>query len=112
MTNGSEKTVHTLVPAVDIRETKNSYVVTLDIPGAEKERIKAQIENNTLIVTASIEETAGAVRAADVVQEYRREFSLANDVDMHTVEAKYELGVLSITLNKKAQFLPKEITIN
>jgi len=112
MTNGIEKTVHTLIPAVDIVETKSSYIVTLDIPGASKEKIKAQIEENTLIVTASIEEIAGTEQESDVVKEYRREFSLANDVDLHTIEAKYELGVLSITLNKKAQYLPKEITIN
>jgi len=112
MTNGSEKTIHTLIPAVDIREKKSSYIVTLDIPGADKEQIKAQIENNTLIVTASIETVAGNEGSAGIIKEYRREFSLANDVDMHTVEAKYDLGVLSITLNKKAQFLPKEISIN
>ncbi len=112
MTNGTEKTIHTLIPAVDIVETKSSYIVTLDIPGAAKEKIKAQIEENTLIVTASIEEIAGTDQESDVVKEYRREFSLANDVDLHTIEAKYELGVLSITLNKKAQYLPKEITIN
>ncbi len=111
MTNGNEKSVHTLVPAVDIVEKKGSYVVTLDLPGAAKDKIKAQIEENTLLVTAELSEFM-QTENAEVVHQYHREFSLANDVDANTIDAKFELGVLTIELNKKAQFLPKEITIN
>jgi len=111
MTNEVEKSIHTLVPAVDIVETKISYVVKLDIPGAAKEKIKAQIEENTLLVTADLAEFTQS-DAAESVKQYRREFSLANDVDLNTVDAKYDLGVLTVTLNKKLQYLPKEITIN
>jgi len=111
MTNEVEKSIHTLVPSVDIVETKNSYVVKLDIPGAAKEKIKAQIEENTLLVTADLEEFTQS-DTAESVKQYRREFSLANDVDLNTIDAKYDLGVLTVTLNKKLQYLPKEITIN
>lgn len=112
MTNGFDKTVHTLVPAVDIVETKGSYIVRLDLPGAAKDTIKAQIEESTLFVSASVADYEGEGKGNEPVKEYRREFSLANDVDLNTIGAQYELGVLIITLNKKPQFLPKEITIN
>ncbi|MBI2429985.1 MAG: Hsp20/alpha crystallin family protein [Ignavibacteriales bacterium] len=112
MTNGVVKGVHTLVPAVDIVETKNSYIVKLDIPGAAKDKIKAQIEDNSLRVSASIAEYGESGKESEPVKEYRREFALANDVDVNTIDAQYDLGVLTITLNKKVQFLPKEITIN
>lgn len=112
MTNGIDKAVQTVVPAVDIVETKNSYVVKLDIPGAKKDQIKAQVEQNTLIVTAPVAEYLKDEKATDFAKEYRREFSLANNVDVNTIDAQFELGVLTITLNKKIQFLPKEITIN
>lgn len=112
MTNGVDKTTHTLVPAVDIVETKGSYIVKLDIPGAAKDKIKAQIDDNMLRVSASIAEYGESGKESEPVKEYRREFSLANDVDVNTIDAQYELGVLTITLNKKPQFLPKEITIN
>lgn len=111
MTKEIEKTVHTLVPAVDIVETRKSYIVKLDIPGAVKEKIKAQIEENTLLITADLAEFLQN-EETETVKQYRREFSLANDVDLSTVDAQYELGVLTVTLNKKQQFLPKEITIN
>jgi len=111
MTNSAEKNVYALVPAVDIVETKNSYVVKLDIPGAAKDKIKAQIEENSLVVTADIADfTQG--ENAETAKQYHREFSLANDINLSSIDAKYELGVLTVTLNKKPQFLPKEITIN
>jgi HSP20 family protein len=112
MNNEIEKTVHTIIPAVDIIETKSAYIVTLDIPGAEKEHVKAKIEEDTLIVTAPVSEYHESGKEHEFAKEYRREFSLAHDIDLNTIDAKYELGVLSVTLNKKVQYLPKEININ
>ena len=111
MTNSVEKNVYTLAPAVDIVENKSSYVVKLDIPGAVKDKIKAQIEENSLVVTADVADFTQNENA-DIAKQYHREFSLANDIDLNSIDAKYELGVLTVTLNKKPQFLPKEITIN
>lgn len=112
MTNETmeKKAVHSIIPAVNIIESPKAYTVTLDIPGAVKENIKANIENNVLVVTAEIADTASKENA-EMVKQYRREFTLANDIDVHTVDAKYELGVLAVTLNKKEQFLPKQISI-
>jgi len=112
MNNGNERAVHTMVPAVDIVETKGSYIVTLDIPGAAKDSIKAHVEDNTLNVMASVSEYFGNVKEEEPIKTYRREFSLANDVDVNTIDAKYDSGVLTITLNKKLQYLPREISIN
>ncbi|MEW6062602.1 MAG: Hsp20/alpha crystallin family protein [Bacteroidota bacterium] len=113
MKNGSEKQVQTFIPAVDIVETKNSYIVKLDLPGANKEHIKAQLDRNTLVVCAPLQDYLATEKGKEQPKkEYRREFTLANDVDLNTIDAQYELGVLTITLNKKSQFLPKEITIN
>lgn len=113
MTNGTleKKTVHSIIPAVNIVESAKGYTVTLDIPGAVKENVKANIENNVLIVTADVAEYSQAENV-ETAKQYRREFTLANDIDVHTVDAKYELGVLTITLSKKEQYLPKQITIN
>ncbi len=106
-----KKTVYTIVPAVNVVETPKSYVVTLDIPGATKEKVKANIENNTLVVSADVEELFQSEQN-EAAKQYRREFSLANDIDLNSVDAQYALGVLTITLHKKIQYLPKQITIN
>jgi HSP20 family protein len=113
MTNGEMNIApSTVIPAVDIVETPASYIVTLDIPGAEKNNIKASIENNTLTVSASIAKYFPDEKEKEAAREYRREFSLANDVETSSVDARFERGVLTVTLNKKQQFLPKHITIN
>ena len=117
--NGEEPntagTVRVLRPAVDIQELADSFVVRLDIPGAEKESIAAQIDKSTLTVSAKVEDRfkreSGIVYDGSLPAEYRREFTLADDVETQSVDAAYELGVLKITLKKKQQFLPKEIKI-
>ncbi len=112
MKNGSTEStnVQTIIPAVNIMETEGSYVISVDIPGADKENISAKIENATLHVSANIEEEGQ--ETSNVSRRYHREFALATNIDTNHVDAKYELGVLTITLNKKQQYLPKQITIN
>ena len=106
-----KKPVHTIIPAVNIVEKPKAYIVSLDIPGAVKQNIKADIENNTLVISADVEDYS-KYDTTEIAKQYRREFLLANDIDVHSVNARYELGVLTVTLNKKEQFLPKQITIN
>jgi len=113
MTNGvhEHKSIVPVTPAVNIVETPVAFVVTLDIPGAAKERINANIENNTLAVIADVVEPASS-GADSPVKQYRREFALASDIEINSVEAQYELGVLTITLKKKQQYVPTQIHIN
>jgi HSP20 family protein len=113
MSNGTmePKSVITVTPAVNIVESTGAFIVTLDIPGAAKERITANIEDNTLSITADVVDRASQENAITEKQ-YRREFSLANDIDPDSVDARYELGVLTITLKKKEQYVPKQIRIH
>ncbi len=108
-------TTRTVAPAVDIQELPESYVVRLDLPGVDRNTIKAQVNNQTLAVTA----TAPAHFKADarlflddsIATEYRREFALADNVDAASTDAMYENGVLTVTLKKKQQYLPRTIAI-
>jgi len=117
--NGSELDVNgdarVLRPAVDIQELADSYVVRLDAPGAKKDTITAQVNGSTLTVSAKVpayfRPDAESLFGNRSAIEYRREFVLADDVDTGTVSALYELGVLKVTLQKKRQFLPKQIQI-
>lgn len=105
----------TIAPPVDIQELADSFVVRLDIPGADKESIAVRVANATLTVTANAPEYFdGAARMLNdnlLPSEYRREFTLADNIDPDSIVAVYELGVLRITLKKKQQYLPKEIAI-
>lgn len=98
--------VITVTPAVSIVESKDAFLVSLDIPGVQKERISVNVEHRLLSVTAEVPSEPGTA-----AKRYRREFTLANDIDPQTVDARYELGVLTVTLRKKEQFKPKQIHI-
>ncbi|MFZ4622225.1 MAG: Hsp20/alpha crystallin family protein [Bacteroidota bacterium] len=106
-----KRMTHTVVPAVNIRETPVSFIVSLDIPGAVKENINAAIENNTLLVTAETGERSDGENGSPA-REFRREFSLANDIDLKSIDAAYNDGVLTIILTKKTQYSPQKININ
>lgn len=111
MTNGTtqQEPALTMVPAVNIIETPDAFIVTLDVPGAEKEHITARIEGQTLTVQADITSDADA---NGTKRQYRREFSLAQDIDVNTVDARYELGVLTVTLKKNGSAIPHTIQVN
>jgi HSP20 family protein len=114
--NGGESpTLRNRVPMIDIQEFADSFVVSLDIPGVEKENIAARVVDDTLIVTAKAPAhfrcDATLMYDDSIPVEYRREFSLADNIDPHSIDAAYELGVLRLTLRKKQQYLPKEIKI-
>ncbi len=96
----------TLTPAVSIVESKDAFLVSLDIPGAQKERISVNVEHQLLSVTAEV-----PAQGENAGKQYRREFTLANDIEPQSADAHYELGVLTVTLRKKEQFKPKQIHI-
>lgn len=112
MTNTLERAnaVHTIVPAVSIAESPAAYTVAVDLPGAVKEKVAVTVERNTLSITADAPVTA-VTDGAESVTQYRREFTLADDIDTERVDALYENGVLTLTLNKRTQYRSKQITI-
>jgi HSP20 family protein len=115
MKETSAGTVRSVLPGVDIQELPASYVLRLDMPGVEKEAIKAHVNERVLTVSgtapAYFKQDAALLFDDSVATEYHREFTLADNVDVQSVDAVYEFGVLTVTLKKKSQFLPKEISV-
>ena len=113
--NESGQMARRIAPSADIQELPQSYVVRLDIPGADKTSIKAQIDEGVLtvevVVDAHFGKDATLLLDDSLPIEYHRKFSLADDVDQQGVDASYDLGVLTITLNKKQHYLPRTISI-
>lgn len=113
--NQSAPMARRIAPSADIQELPQSYVVRLDMPGADRTNIKAQIVDGILtvavMVDAHFQKDATLLLDDSLPIEYHRKFSLADDVDQQAVDAAYDLGVLTITLNKKQHFLPRAISI-
>ena len=101
---------------MDVTEDDQNYMVKADIPGVNKDDIKVAIEGNQVSVSAETKEEkemggAGTLcRERHYGQQYRS-FTLPQEVDDTKAQAKYENGVLQLTLPKKAGTGRKQLAI-
>lgn len=102
-------TTGTSIPAVNIRETKNSFEVELAAPGMKKNDFKIELDSNTLTISAEKTEEKESksneerfVSREYSYQSFQRSFNLPKDVvDVDRIEAHYEDGVLQLTIPKQ-----------
>ena len=103
---------------LDVTEADGMYKVHADIPGVKKDDINVQIDGNVVRIDAQAKkqkETKGnggkVLRSERWEGTVSRTFSLAQDVDEAKVKAKYEDGVLTLELSKRASTASIRITI-
>jgi HSP20 family protein len=105
-------------PAMDVVETDAAYHVVLDVPGVAKEQLKVSVEGRRV----SIETSDGAAADAKTGERalyrersaprYARTVSLPAEVDQAASQARFENGVLTLTLAKKVPTGATQLTIS
>jgi HSP20 family protein len=105
-----------LVPAADIVENKDGFMVTAELPGLKKEEIKVTVQNNVL--TISGEKKKELESQNDMAHKlersygsFSRTFELPAVVDASRINAEFKDGVLKVELPKIEEAKPKEIAI-
>ena len=106
----------TTLPAVNIKETDNSYLVEMAAPGMKKEDFKIELDNNVLTISSEkTEETQDGngnerySRREFSYQSFQRSFTLPKEVvDEDKIEAHYKDGVLQLTIPKTEKAKPKK----
>lgn len=105
----------TTIPAVNIKETGENYEVQLAAPGMTKNDFKVLIEGNTLTISSEKasqkdqEEHAKYISLEFSYQSFSRTFTLQKEiVDTENIQAKYEDGVLHLSIPKKEQARQKQ----
>lgn len=102
---------------VNITENDTAYSVRAEIPGIKKEDIKIQIDGNRVSISAETkkekeEKEGDRVLCRECYQgSSYRSFSLDSDVDETKAQAKYENGILELTLPKTSKSTVKHIPI-
>ena len=96
------------IPAVNITEQKNAYQVALAAPGLKKEDFKIDVEGNMLTISSEKEESKEEKDKKFNRREYSyssfsRSFNLPEEINKEQIEAKYEDGVLKISLPRKEE---------
>ena len=102
------------LPAVDICETENEFVIKFDMPGVEKEHLEITVEKNMLTVIGhvSMESVGNIVYQETRIGNYRREFALPDDVDENSISAEMKDGLLTVKIQKPEKVKPKKIEIS
>jgi HSP20 family molecular chaperone IbpA len=97
--------VRAFSPPVDIFESPEAVLLHVDVPGVAKEDVTLRLEKNELSIVATRRESLhGPI-------EYRRAFTLPQDVDGDAIVADLTKGVLALTLPRKASAKPRTIQI-
>src|SRR5579859_6989949 len=104
------------LPAVDIKEETDKFLVRADIPGVDPKDIEVSLENGVLTVSGKREsevkdEKDDYRRVERVYGEFFRQFTLPESADPEKVTAKCEKGVLEITIGKTEARKPKRISV-
>ena len=102
---------------MDVTEDDKAYIVKAEVPGVNKEDVHVEIDGNQVSITAEVkkekEEKKGemTLRSERYYGKQYRSFSLSNDIDESKAEAKYDNGVLVLTLPKKAGTASKQLKV-
>jgi len=104
-------------PESDIFESDSNYLVKVDLPGFTKDSLSIELENETLTVNASIEQSVPegyrSLRSERQNRiDFSRTFQLGSGIDNQKIEAKFTDGVLTLTIPKNEKSLPKQIEIS
>jgi HSP20 family protein len=104
-------------PAVNVWEKENSLIVTMELPGMDAENINVAVTGAVLTISGTsksdpIKEGETYLRQERELGNFQRNIQLPFQVDSQGVEAKYERGILKITLPRQKEDLPKKIKIN
>lgn len=104
------------VPAVNISETEDTYLVELAAPGMNKEDFEVSVKDGMLVIRAqkelSKEEKEKDYRRREYsFTSFERRFSLPDNISSEAVKARYESGVLMISLEKKVLEAPKKVEV-
>ena len=103
-------------PAIDIREDGNSYVLSADLPGVQREDVDITMDRNVLTIRGKREapdpgEDGKVLRSEHVTGTFYRRLTLPETVNREDISAKYENGVLEVVLPKGADAQPRKIAV-
>jgi len=107
------------VPSVDVKDTKKSYVIDMDLPGRSENDVNIELDRNVLTVSSKKEEKKAD--KDDKAEKYllrerkpadfKRSFNLPEDADSEAISASFKNGVLTVEIAKKEIAAPRKITI-
>jgi HSP20 family protein len=114
---GSSVATSDWVPAVDIKEEDDAFVIVADIPGVDPKDIEVHMDNGILTIkgekeTEKKEEREGYKRVERSFGSFYRRFGLPDTADPEKISAKSNHGVLEVRIAKHERVQPRKISVD
>ena len=112
-----EKTVPAryYMPTTDIFETEDALVVVMEMPGIVKKDIDVDVENDVVRIEGRIDASKYTglepLYTEYSVGHFARRFTISSKIDRQQIGAQLEDGVLTLTLKKSKDAMPRRIEI-
>lgn len=103
---------------MDVKEDEKAYLVHAELPGVKKEDIHVHMEGNTVAISAEVKQEKEVKEGQRLLRSERyfgkvsRSFQVAQDIDDAQASARFNDGVLELTLPKRAAASSKRLTID
>lgn len=103
-------------PPVDILEREDMVILKVDLPEMNQNEIEIKVEENTLIIQGERKFTKEIPEERYIQVErpyghFQRTFALPKAIDQEEIKASYKDGVLRISLPRKKDVQPKQISV-
>jgi HSP20 family protein len=113
---GNGGTLRRWMPAMDLVETADHFVLRADLPGMSEEDVNIEVEERVLTIsgerkTEQTENKAGYHRVERAFGAFSRSLTLPEGVDAEAVSASFDRGVLEVRIPKPEERKPRKISI-
>ena len=109
-------TMRRWMPAMDLLESGDDFVLRADLPGMSEEDVTIELEDSTLTISGERKAEHGAegqgfFRVERATGSFSRSLTLPKGVDAEAVSARFDRGVLEVRIPKPAERKPRRISI-
>lgn len=116
-TPGFSRGGQAFVPALDLSETPDAFIVEAAVPGIKSDDLNITVENNVLTISGELREEAERKernyhRVERRFGKFQRSLALPNSVKADTINATLSDGVLRVEIPKAEEVKPRRITVN
>ena len=113
---GSGGSLRRWIPAMDLVETDDHFVLKADLPGLDESDVNIEVEDNVLTVSGERnaeheDKREGYVRVERAYGSFRRSLTLPEGVDPEAVKARFDKGVLEVSIPKPEERKPRKVAI-
>jgi HSP20 family protein len=113
--NSNYSDTNTTLPSINIKENNENFVVEVAAPGFEKSDFNIELNNEVLTISSDkqiqneVKEDEKFTKREFSYQSFTRSFTLPELVEGDQITAKYDNGILGVTIPKKEEAKPKPI---